>query len=95
MNCDICVRSLFLIPAIEQGGHAFEYFRNNVLNANSWTRNQTEATNDVAPFRYNQYGYNIGGPAYIPKFFNRDKNKFFFFWGQEWLKYHYGENADS
>jgi hypothetical protein len=72
-------------------GNAFEYFRNNVLNANSWTRNQTEATKDVAPFRYNQYGYNIGGPAYIPKLFNRDKNKFFFFWGQEWLKYHYGE----
>jgi Carboxypeptidase regulatory-like domain/TonB-dependent Receptor Plug Domain len=70
-------------------GNLFEYFRNNVLNANTWERNTTEATKDVAPFRYNQFGYNIGGPAYIPKLFNRDKNKFFFFWGQEWLKYGY------
>jgi hypothetical protein len=72
-------------------GSLFEYFRNNVLNANSWTRNQVEATKDVGPFRYNQFGYNVGGPAYIPGFFNRDKNKFFFYWGQEWLKYRYTE----
>jgi hypothetical protein len=60
-------------------GSAFEYFRNNVLNANSWTRNQTEATKDVGPFHYNQFGYNISGPAYIPRVFNRNKNKFFFY----------------
>ena len=33
----------------------------------------------------------LGVPPIYPKLFNRDKNKFFFFWGQEWLKYHYGE----
>ena len=66
--------------------------RNNVLNANTWSRNQSEATKDVGPFRYNQYGYNIGGPAYIPGVFNRDKNKFFFFWGQEWLKYRFTDS---
>jgi Carboxypeptidase regulatory-like domain/TonB-dependent Receptor Plug Domain len=75
-------------------GNLFEYFRNNVLNANSWSRNNNIQTKDVAPFHYNQYGYNIGGPAYIPGFFNRDKNKFFFFWGQEWLKYNYGDTAN-
>jgi hypothetical protein len=74
-------------------GNLFEYFRNNALNANSWSRNNNVQTKDVAPFHYNQYGYNIGGPAYIPKLFNRDKNKFFFFWGQEWLKYNYGDTA--
>ena len=74
-------------------GNLFEYFRNNVLNANSWSRNNNIQTKDVAPFHYNQYGYNIGGPAYIPGVFNKDKNKFFFFWGQEWLKYHYGDTA--
>lgn len=74
-------------------GNMFEYFRNNVLNANSWTRNQVEATKDVNTFHYNQFGYNIGGPAYIPGFFNRDKNKFFFFWGQEWLKYNFVETV--
>ena len=73
-------------------GNLFEYVRNNVLNANTWSRNQSEATKDVGPFRYNQYGYNIGGPAYIPGVFNRDKNKFFFFWGQEWLKYRFTDS---
>ena len=74
-------------------GNLFEYFRNNVLNANSWSRNNNVQTGTVAPFHYNQYGYNIGGPAYIPGLFNKDKNKFFFFWGQEWLKYNYGDTA--
>jgi hypothetical protein len=73
-------------------GNLFEYVRNNILNANTWSRNQSEATKDVGPFRYNQYGYNIGGPAYIPGVFNRDKNKFFFFWGQEWLKYRFTDS---
>ena len=77
-------------------GEAYEYVRNTSLNANTWQRNSNPAsglaaTNFTAPDHYNQFGYNIGEPAYIPKLFNRDKNKFFFYWGQEWLKYHYGE----
>src|SRR5205807_6726786 len=67
-------------------GSAYEYVRNNVFNANTWTRNHTPDIpgvvpfSKVAPFRYNQYGYNIGGPFYIPGKFNRDKSKFFWYW---------------
>ncbi|MDE3178886.1 MAG: hypothetical protein KGM47_04420 [Acidobacteriota bacterium] len=39
-----------------------------------------------SPLRYNDYGYTIGGPFYIPGVYNTDKNKTFFFWSQEWIR---------
>ncbi len=74
-------------------GALYEYFRNNALNANTWTRNHTPGQAAVPPFRYNQYGYNVGGPFYIPGKFNKDKNKFFWYWAQEWVKYRYTDSA--
>ncbi len=67
-------------------GAAYEYVRNTVFNANTWQRNQNPATQFVPPFRYNQYGYNVGGPVYIPGKFNVDKNRFFWYFGQEWVR---------
>ncbi|MHB8412890.1 MAG: carboxypeptidase-like regulatory domain-containing protein [Candidatus Acidiferrales bacterium] len=65
-------------------GDAYEFFRNNVLNAN-------EAFNKGAngkrpPFRYNDFGYTIGGPIYIPGHYNTNKNKTFFFFSQEFRR---------
>jgi hypothetical protein len=74
-------------------GAGYEYFRNNVLNANTWTRNHTKGQEDVAPFRYNQFGYNVGGPFYIPGKFNKDKSKYFWYWGQEWVRYRFTDSA--
>ncbi len=68
-------------------GSFYEYFRNSALDANSWARNQSAASNFTAPFRYNQYGYNISGPVTIPKVFNKDRNKLFFLFAQEWVKF--------
>jgi hypothetical protein len=70
-------------------GSLFEYVRNSAFNANTWKRNQSASTNFASPFRYNQFGYNIGGPFFIPGHFNKDRNKIFFFWGQEWLRYRF------
>ncbi len=75
-------------------GAAYEYFRNDALNANTWTRNLNASTAFVPPFHYNQFGYNIGGPFYIPGKFNKDKNKFFWYWGQEWVRYRYSDTAN-
>ena len=47
----------------------------------------------MLPFRYNQFGYNVGGPFYIPGKFNKDKSKFFWYWGQEWVKYRFYDTA--
>src|SRR5437899_4316460 len=74
-------------------GAAYEYLRNNALNANTWARNANPLTGSAAPLHYNQFGYNIGGPIYIPEKFNADKSKLFFYWGQEWLKYRFLESG--
>src|SRR6266404_2874513 len=78
-------------------GAAYEYLRNTALNANTWARNANPngLTSSAAPVHYNQFGYNIGGPIYIPGKFNPSKNKVFFYLGQEWLKYHFAESGSS
>lgn len=71
-------------------GTAYEYFRNSAIDANSWSRNrQPDPTlnSHAAPFRFNQFGYSVGGPIFIPKVLNRDRNKFFFLFGQEYVRY--------
>ena len=69
-------------------GAAYEYNRNTIFNANTWQRNAVPATTGItAPINYNQFGYNIGGPLYIPNHFNTNKDKVFWYWGQEWVRY--------
>jgi len=69
-------------------GAAYEYVRNTIFNANPWQRNAVPRTSGItAPIHYNQFGYNIGGPLYIPNHFNTSKNKVFWYWGQEWVRY--------
>lgn len=65
-------------------GAAYEYLRNDILDANSWTRNRSGL--DRAPFRYNQFGFNFSGPVILPGF-NKDRNKLFFLFGQEYIRY--------
>lgn len=71
-------------------GTAWEFLRNAALDANSWVRNSSSNPDDsrrAAPFRFNQPGYAIGGPVYIPGKFNTERNKLFFFVSQEWMYY--------
>ena len=58
----------------ELHGEAFEYFRNNVLNARPFfdTTGKTNIT------RRNEYGYSLGGPVYIPGLFD-GRNKAFWY----------------
>ncbi len=73
-------------------GSAYEYLRNTALNANTWQRNTNPSTGFTAPIHYNQFGYNLGGPFYIPHRFNTDKSKFFWYWGQEWVRYRFTDS---
>jgi hypothetical protein len=62
-------------------GGAYEYLRNDAFNSPAWFEG------GVAPeYKKNDYGYNLGGPAYIPGVYNRGKDKTFFFWSEEWRK---------
>ncbi len=61
-------------------GDLFEFFRNDDLNA----RNPFETSRPE--YKKNDFGYTIGGPLWIPKLYNRDKEKTFFFWSEEWRR---------
>src|SRR6266849_6955803 len=76
-------------------GAAYEYLKNDAFNANTWARNANPSTAFVAPLKYNQFGYNLGGPFFIPGKFNTDKKKVFFYWGEEWVKYHFLESGST
>src|SRR3989454_9161 len=78
-------------------GPAYEYLKNDAFNANTWARNANAngLTSSAAPLHYNQYGYNLGGPFYIPGKFNANKSKVFFYWGEEWIKYHFTESGST
>src|SRR5215831_6649841 len=64
-------------------GTAYYYNRNDAFNANNFFSNRQG--NQRGRYRYNTVGGNIGGPVYIPGKFNRDRQKLFFFFAQEYL----------
>jgi hypothetical protein len=86
------IRILTKTGTREFHGAAYEYVRNTEFNANTWSRNTNASTAFTAPAHYNQFGYNIGGPFYIPGKFNKDKNKVFWYWGEEWVRFHYSDS---
>ncbi|HZM94948.1 MAG TPA: carboxypeptidase-like regulatory domain-containing protein [Vicinamibacterales bacterium] len=65
-------------------GNVFWSHQNDALDANTWTRKR--AGLEKSPHKYNAYGFTLGGPLYIPGAFNTDRQKLFFFWGQEWQR---------
>jgi len=66
-------------------GSAFLNLRRDIWNANAWARNAQGSRADgtaIAPRvkdRFNEEGGAIGGPVWIPKVYNKDRNKTFFF----------------
>jgi hypothetical protein len=91
-------------------GNAYEFFRNDQLNANTFGNNSagrfTSDTTHTAPdvivpasdprngtarvprplLRYNNFGYTIGGPVFIPGVYNKEKDKTFFFFSEEFRR---------
>lgn len=64
-------------------GSAYNFLRNDGLNANSFFRNMSprpEINTDPPRLRYNNFGYTIGGPA-LPT-----RKKLFFFFSEEWRR---------
>src|SRR5262245_12661506 len=64
-------------------GTAYYYNRNEAFNANDFFSNRQG--NQRGRYRFNTVGGNIGGPIYIPGKSNRDRQKLFFFFAQEYL----------
>src|SRR5665213_3543406 len=73
-------------------GDVFEFVRNSDFAANNFYNNATsvnpgsDGKAQVAPLHYNDFGWTLGGPLYIPRHYNRDKNKTFFFAAEEFRR---------
>jgi len=82
-------------------GSAFEFLRNEVLNANDFLTNRvanppfgrdSDGKAKRPPFRYNNFGWTLGGPIYLPKKvfgpvgYEKSREKLFFFFSQEFRR---------
>jgi len=62
-------------------GSAYNYLRNDKLNANSWANNRNNVPRGRQ--RRNDYGFTLSGPVFLPKLYNgRNKTFFFFNWDE-------------
>ncbi len=67
-------------------GEVFEFNRNTDYDANNYFNKLSNPITDRTSTHYNIYGFNVGGPLFIPKVYNQNKQKTFFFWNEEWRK---------
>ena len=65
-------------------GSAYEFVRNDAFDARAFNALQKQK------LRFNNFGWSLGGPAYIPGKFNKDKSKLFFFVNQEYKRLRQG-----
>ena len=65
-------------------GSAWANKRHEMFNAKNYFDNLNGRQKSV--YRFFVWGYSIGGPVFIPKLFNTQKTKLFFFWSQEYTK---------
>jgi hypothetical protein len=65
-------------------GITYEFFRNDAIQARAFN------ALTIPELRFNNFGWNLGGPIYIPGHFNKDKSKLFFFVGQDFKRLRQG-----
>jgi len=64
-------------------GNGYYYLRNEDLNANDFFNNRNNVRRPE--YRYNTFGFSVGGPLLIPKKFNVERKKLFGFYNLEQL----------
>jgi len=57
-------------------GAAYDFWKNRVLNANSWLNNRNGRPKDF--LNIHTFGYSVGGPVYLPKVYDGRNRTFFF-----------------
>src|SRR5947207_2510609 len=78
----------------KSGGHDFhgsgyDFMRSDKLDANTWSRNASgnPLLAQPAPLSMHQFGGTLGGPVVIPGKFNQNRDRMFFFWAEEGIRY--------
>ncbi|MBI3681101.1 MAG: TonB-dependent receptor [Acidobacteria bacterium] len=73
--------------ANELHGTVFDFLRNDAITANEFFANR--AGRAKPPFRFNQFGFTVGGPLVLPKIYN-GRNRTFFFGDYEGVRQQQG-----
>ena len=66
-------------------GTLWEYVRNDDLNSKNYF---TVTPPLIPPYKQNIFGFNVGGPVYIPNHYNTNRQKTFFFWDESYVILH-------
>lgn len=74
-------------------GGAFEFLRNDKLDASDWISNRSGQSK--RPLRFHDYGVNLGGPAFVPGRWNTDRSKLFFFFSTSFRHSTLGQTQTS
>jgi hypothetical protein len=64
-------------------GSAYEYLRNDYFDANGYANDYLKM--HIGAYRYNVFGFSVGGPVRIPKIYN-GKDRTCFFVSEEWQR---------
>ncbi len=76
-------------------GTAYEFNRNTDYDANDYFNKFNGAHNPRQVLHYNIFGFNVGGPVMIPKVYNTNRQKTFFFWNEEWRRLNQGSSVNT
>ena len=68
---------------------AWEFLRNDDLNSKPYF------SNTIPPYKQNIFGYNVGGPVFIPRHYNANRQKTFFFWNEQFVVLHVPNQVQS
>ena len=63
-------------------GTVWEFLRNDDLNARPYY------STTIPPYKQNIFWFNVGGPLFIPKVYNTNRQKTFFFWDEAYVVLH-------
>ncbi len=80
-NAGVMINAVTKSGSSKFHGTVYDFARNDAFDANNFFRNLQGQ--GKAKLRFNQFGGNLGGPAYIPKISSRAKPKLFFFFNFE------------
>ena len=72
-------------------GTVWEYVRNDLFNSKPYF--QTSPI--IPPYKQNIFGFNVGGPLFIPNHYNTDRKKTFFFWDESYVILHVPNQGTS
>jgi hypothetical protein len=74
-------------------GTVWEFVRNDDLNSKNYF---TSTPPLIPPYKQNIFGFNVGGPIFIPKVYNTNRQKTFFFWDESYVVVHVpGQNLSQ